>query len=113
MVVKGAGRGAASLSLVLFPPSPWSAAFAKDSTAYVKDADQYIVLKAAELELRNAIRDAPQDPVLRARLAEVYLQLGDALSAEREARESATTMRPITCRYWRMPCFVKKNSTTL
>jgi len=36
--------------------------------------------------LRNAIRDAPQDPVLRARLAEVYLQLGDALSAEREAR---------------------------
>jgi cellulose synthase operon protein C len=65
------------------------AAYAKDSTAYVKEADQNIAqgnLKAAELQLRNAIREAPQDPVLRARLAEVYLQLGDALSAEREGR---------------------------
>ncbi len=65
------------------------AAFAKDSTAYVKEAEQNIAqgnLKAAEIQLRNAIREAPQDPVLRARLAEVYLQLGDALSAEREGR---------------------------
>jgi len=36
--------------------------------------------------LRNAIRDAPQDPALRARLAQVYLQEGDAQAAEREAR---------------------------
>src|SRR6266481_835099 len=67
----------------------WSAAYAKDSTAYVKEAEQYIAqgnLKAAEIQLRNAIRDAPQDPVLRARLAEVYFQLGDDQSAEREAR---------------------------
>jgi Tfp pilus assembly protein PilF len=66
-----------------------SAAYAKDSTGYVKEAEQYIEqgnLKAAEIELRNAIREAPQDPVLRARLAEVYLQLGDDISAEREAR---------------------------
>jgi putative PEP-CTERM system TPR-repeat lipoprotein len=67
----------------------WSAAYAKDSTASLKEAEQYIVqgnLKAAEIQLRNAIRDAPQDPVLRARLSEVYLLLGDAVSAEREAR---------------------------
>jgi putative PEP-CTERM system TPR-repeat lipoprotein len=67
----------------------WSAAYAKDPTAYVKEADQYIAqgdLRAAEIQLRNAIRDAPQDPVLRARLAQVYLQVGDAISAEREAR---------------------------
>jgi cellulose synthase operon protein C len=67
----------------------WSAAYAKDSSASLKEAEQYIVqgnLKAAELQLRNAIREAPQDPVLRARLAEVYLQLGDAISAEREGR---------------------------
>src|SRR6266481_2247408 len=67
----------------------WSAAYAKDSATYVKDADKYIAqgdLKAAEIQLRNAIREAPQDPVLRARLADVYLQLGDAVSAEREAR---------------------------
>jgi tetratricopeptide (TPR) repeat protein len=67
----------------------WSAAYAKDSSAYLKEAEQYKAqgdLKAAEIQLRNAIRDAPQDPVPRARLAEVYLQLGDAPAAEREAR---------------------------
>ncbi len=65
------------------------AAYAKDSTASVKDAEQYVAkgnLKAAEIELRNAIREAPQDPVLHARLADVYLQLGDPAAAEREAR---------------------------
>src|ERR1700741_5174453 len=65
------------------------AAYAKDSTAYVKDAEQYVAqgnLKAAELQLRNAIREAPQDPLLRARLADVYLQLGENIAAEREAR---------------------------
>ncbi|HEX4614859.1 MAG TPA: XrtA/PEP-CTERM system TPR-repeat protein PrsT [Stellaceae bacterium] len=64
-------------------------AYAKDSTASVKEAEQYVAkgnLKAAEIELRNAIREAPQDPVLHARLAEVYLQLGDSAAAEREAR---------------------------
>jgi cellulose synthase operon protein C len=72
-----------------FAALAWSPAYAKESTAHVKEAEQYIAqgdLKAAEIELRNAIREAPQDPVLRARLAEVYLQLGDALPAEREAR---------------------------
>jgi putative PEP-CTERM system TPR-repeat lipoprotein len=67
----------------------WPTAYAKDSTASVKDAEQYVAkgnLKAAEIELRNAIREAPQDPVLHARLAEVYLQLGDPAAAEREAR---------------------------
>ena len=43
-------------------------------------------VEAAEIEWRNATREAPQDPVLRARLAEVYLQLGDAQLAEREVR---------------------------
>src|SRR5271169_6839967 len=72
-----------------FAALAWSAAYGKDSPASVKEAEQYIVqgnLKAAEIELRNAVRDAPQDPVLRARLAEVYLQEGDTQSAEREAR---------------------------
>ena len=67
----------------------WPTAYAKDSTASVKEAEQYVAkgnLKAAEIELRNAIREAPQDPVLHARLADVYLQLGDAAAAEREAR---------------------------
>src|SRR5246127_1114379 len=64
-------------------------AHAKDSTASVKDAEQYLAkgnLKAAEIELRNAVREAPQDPLLHARLADVYLQLADPAAAEREAR---------------------------
>ncbi|HUC10376.1 MAG TPA: XrtA/PEP-CTERM system TPR-repeat protein PrsT [Stellaceae bacterium] len=62
---------------------------AEDSPAAVKSADQYIAsgnLKAAAIELRNAIREAPQDAKLRARLARLDLQLGDPVSAEREAR---------------------------
>jgi cellulose synthase operon protein C len=65
------------------------AAYAKDTTASIKEADQYVAkgnLTAAEIELRNAIRESPQDPALHARLAEIYLQLGDVVSAEREAR---------------------------
>ena len=65
------------------------AANAKDSAASIKDAEQYAAkgnLKAAEIELRNAIREAPQDPLLHARLADVYLQLADPAAAEREAR---------------------------
>src|SRR5690349_15457853 len=64
-------------------------AYAKDSTASIKDAEQYVAkgnLKAAEIELRNAIRESPQDPVLHARLADIYLQLGEMGLAEREAR---------------------------
>src|SRR5262249_9489999 len=43
-------------------------------------------LKAAEIALRNAVRQSPDNPLIRARLAQVYLNLGDAASAEREAR---------------------------
>ena len=49
------------------------AAYAKDSAASVKEAEQYVAkgnLKAAEIELRNAIREAPQDRPLHARLAD-------------------------------------------
>src|SRR5436189_4717273 len=62
---------------------------AKESSASIKDAEQYVAkgdLKAAEIELKNAVRQSPQDPILRARLAQLYLRLGDAAMAEREAR---------------------------
>ena len=67
----------------------WFCRDRKDSTASVREANQYIVqgdLRAAEIQLRNTISETPQDPVLHARLAEVYFQLGDAQSAECEAR---------------------------
>jgi len=62
-----------------------SAAQAKESAAFVKDAEQCVAqgdLKAAEIELRSAAGDAPQDPVLRVRLAEIYLEtlLGSGVS---------------------------------
>jgi putative PEP-CTERM system TPR-repeat lipoprotein len=62
---------------------------AADSPASVKAADQDIASgnpKAAVIELRNAVRDAPDNAQLRTRLARLYLQLGDPISAEREAR---------------------------
>ena len=58
---------------------------AKDSSSSVTDVEQYLAkgdLKAAEIELRNAVRQSPDNPVIRARLAQVYLDLGDATSAE-------------------------------
>jgi len=62
---------------------------ADKSAAFVKDAEQSIArgnLKAAEIEFKNAVRQSPQDPIIRVRLAQVYLQLGDAAAAESEAR---------------------------
>ena len=69
--------------------SIYPGARAKDSAAFVHDAERYIAggnLRAAEIELKNAVRQSPQDPVIRIRLAEVYLQLGNAVAAEGEAR---------------------------
>jgi len=79
-------RCAASVAALLILAHP---AVGATESPEVKNADQYIAsgnLKAAEIELRNAIRQSPQDPLLRTRLARVYLQLGDPISAEREAR---------------------------
>jgi len=78
---------AAFAAAVLTFASP--ASDAAESPASVKNTDHLIAsgnLKAAEIELRNAIQESPQDPLLRSQLARVYLQLGDPISAEREAR---------------------------
>jgi putative PEP-CTERM system TPR-repeat lipoprotein len=66
-----------------------SAAGAKEPAASLAEAEQYLArgdLKAAAIELKNAVRDSPQDAALRSRLAKIYLRLGDAAAAEREAR---------------------------
>ncbi len=62
---------------------------AADAPAATKSANHLMAsgnLKSAEIELRNAIQESPRDPLLRTQLARVYLQLGDPISAEREAR---------------------------
>src|SRR5438105_3012376 len=68
--------------------APYPAAIAKDSGSvqdvvqYRKDRDP----KPALITLKNAIRKSPQDPTIRVEIARLYFQLGDAASAEREAR---------------------------
>src|SRR5205823_6761169 len=64
---------------------------AKDPQSYLDNAQGYVAkgnFKAAEIELRNAAREAPQDAHVHALLAQVYLRLGDVKAAEREARSA-------------------------
>src|SRR4029077_14850384 len=62
---------------------------AAHGSSYVDDAQQYLKkgdLKSAVIQIRNAVREAPDDPKIRAQLAEAYLRTGDLPGAEREAR---------------------------
>src|ERR1051325_552598 len=80
--------GLAAVVLLGFAYSP---TMAKETAAYVESAKSYTEkgnLKAAEIELRNAVRQAPQDAHIHALLAQVYLKLGEFVSAEREARSA-------------------------
>jgi len=64
---------------------------AKEASALVEEAERHIAagdLKAAEIELKNAVSESPDDPAIRRRLAELHLQLGDAAAAELEARRA-------------------------
>src|SRR5207302_4384511 len=87
-VVGGAPFAIAALLLVGLAPLP---AHAKDPQSYLDSSKAYTEkgnLKAAEIELRNAAREAPQEAHIHALLAQVYLKLGDFKSAEREARSA-------------------------
>ena len=79
------------VAVVLFASLGPTQAFAKDAQSYVDSAQTYVQkgnLKAAEIELRNAVREAPKDAHIHALLAQVYLSLGEFRSAEREARSA-------------------------
>jgi putative PEP-CTERM system TPR-repeat lipoprotein len=68
--------------------SPYLAAIAnesgsrQDAVQYSKDEEP----KAALITLKNAIRKSPQDAALHVEIARLFFRLGDAASAEREAR---------------------------
>ena len=68
--------------------SPYPAAIAKDfgSVQDVVQSPKDEDPKAALITLKNAIRKSPQDPAIHVKLAKLYFQIGDAASAEREAR---------------------------
>ncbi len=74
---------AISMCTVAYP------AAADKDTGSVKEAGQNLKdedPKALLITLKNAIRKSPQDPAAHLEIARLYFQLGDAASAEREAR---------------------------
>ncbi|RED49877.1 XrtA/PEP-CTERM system TPR-repeat protein PrsT [Aestuariispira insulae] len=64
-----------------------SAALNGETKALLEEAQQFISkneMKAAIIQLKNAVRLQPKEPVLRIELARAYLTTGDALGAEKE-----------------------------
>src|SRR5947207_13415301 len=58
-------------------------------TDYLNDAESLAAkgeLRAAEIQLKNAVRSDPKNMVAHYRLALLQLQLGEAAAAEHEAR---------------------------
>src|SRR5689334_13062546 len=79
-------------------PGWWlPAAWAADGNSYLDRAKTYLGkgnFSAAEIELRNAEREAPKDATIRALLAQVYLKLGNFANAVREARAARDLNAP-------------------
>lgn len=74
--------GSVATAIVAFP----TPAFARDYLAEARQALAKGDLKAAQIQLRNAVRDDPQNAAAHFELARVSLQLNDPTAAEREAR---------------------------
>src|SRR5436305_7410672 len=86
--LRGSWRSTAILAVAIatFTQLPVSPAEAR---SYVEEAQSYLKkgdIKSALIQMRNAVREAPDDPSIRVQLAELYLRSGDPVSAEREAR---------------------------
>jgi len=67
------------------------AARADDARSYISDAETLLKkgdLRGAEIQLRNAVRERPNDPSLHVKLASLYLSLNNLPAAEAEAREA-------------------------
>src|SRR3954447_195701 len=62
---------------------------AQAETNYVAEAERLLgqgQLRAAEIQLKNAVRTDPANMLAHYRLATVHLQLGDPVAAEHEAK---------------------------
>lgn len=80
------------LSAVLLTAIAGPPVVAKTAQEFVGSAEDYVTkgnLSAAEIELRNAERQAPQDPTIHLRLAQVYLAMANGPEAEREAKAAS------------------------
>ncbi len=76
---------AAALGVAACPP----AAHAEDAKTYIAQAKALLAkgdVKGAVIELRNAVREKPDDPNIHVELAGLYLKLDNLPAAEAEAR---------------------------
>lgn len=63
----------------------------QDSASFLKDAQRYRQKgdnKSAIIEFKNAVQQAPQDAGARLLLGQMYIEVGDPLSAEKELRKA-------------------------
>ena len=66
-------------------------ASAQDAQSYLAEAQKLMAagdLRGAEVQLRNAVRDDPDDPAIHVQLAQLYLKLANLPAAEAEARSA-------------------------
>ncbi len=71
----------------------WSPASAKEAAAYVDEARAYLGkqdLKAAEIQLKNALQQEPGNVQARLLLGQLYLRQGNAIAAEKELQQVRT-----------------------
>lgn len=77
-----------SIALFMGTSLPGFAAISGDrSASYIRDAEEYVQkgeVKAAIIQLKNAVMAEPKNPQIRVVLADLYLQERNALSAEKE-----------------------------
>lgn len=85
---RGLGRAGAAGALVALMLVGWPAAgqAATDFLADAKALSDKGDLKGAQIQLRNAVRNAPENGEAHANLARIDLTLGDLVAAEKEAR---------------------------
>ncbi len=77
---------AAPLSVAFAVAVPGAAAFARDDLSDARASIAKGDLRTAQIQLRNAVRDDPNNAEARYQLGRVSMQLGDPVAAEREAR---------------------------
>lgn len=87
MTATGSRRTAVALAALAAAIIGGQALASPESEGYYRDGLRYLEqgeLRAAVIQLKNAVRADPADGELRHALAKAYLRLGDPLSAEKE-----------------------------
>lgn len=86
---KFAAPGGVALAALMATVAIAPGARAEDAQSYIAQAKALLAkgdLKGAEIELRNAVRESPNDASVHVQLAQIYLKLRNLPAAEAEAR---------------------------